>query len=107
MNNQYEVLSPWAEIDPITLRGISPRVTELSGRKIGLFCNYKRAAPAILNAVEQRLKERFPTCQTSRYVLPQMVTAVAPNIIGMKPEDRAGFDEWLKGVDAVIAAVGD
>lgn len=107
MNNQYEVLSPWADIDPIPVRGISARLTGLSGKRIGLFCNYKRAAPAILDAVERRLKERFATCQISRYMLPQMVTAVAVTIVKMKPEERARFDEWLKGVDAVIAAVGD
>ena len=71
MNNQYEVLSPWAEIDPIPLRGISPRLIDLTGKKIGLFCNYKRAARPILTVVEQKLKEKFPTSETSWFVQKQ------------------------------------
>jgi hypothetical protein len=31
---QYDVLSPWAEVDPLPLRGISPRLDSLSGKKI-------------------------------------------------------------------------
>ena len=37
---QYEVLSPWAEVDPIPLRGISPRIKTLAGKKIGLFVQF-------------------------------------------------------------------
>jgi len=38
-NYQYEVLNPWADLDPVPLRGISPRVTDLAGKTIGLFRN--------------------------------------------------------------------
>jgi hypothetical protein len=34
---QYEALSPWAEVDPIPPRGISPRVDTLAGKKIGFM----------------------------------------------------------------------
>jgi hypothetical protein len=43
-DGKLEVLSPWVEVDPIPLRGISPRIDNLAGKKIGLFVNYKRAA---------------------------------------------------------------
>ena len=43
-SNGYEVLSPWAEADPIPFRGISPRLGTLEGKKIGLLANSKRAA---------------------------------------------------------------
>ncbi len=35
--NQFVALSPWADVDPIPLRGISPRIQNLAGKKIGLF----------------------------------------------------------------------
>ena len=61
MSNDYEVLSPWAEADPIPLKGITPRTAELDGKTIGLFCSrYKPASTPILNAVESRLKEKYP-----------------------------------------------
>ena len=58
--NLYEVLSPWAEADPIPLQGLSPRVDKLDGKKIGLLCNNKRAAPLILDITEKLLKKNSP-----------------------------------------------
>jgi len=56
MNGQYEVLNPWAEVDPIPLRGISPRVADLEGKSIGLLCGSKVGSRPILTAVEKQLK---------------------------------------------------
>ena len=100
-SNSYEVLSPWAEADSIPLKGIAPRVTDLSGRKIGLLCNNKRAAPLILNAAERILKERFPTSETSWF------RARSFSVSSLEPDNVAKFEEWINGVDAVVAAVGD
>ena len=58
MSATYEVLNPWAEADPIPLRGLAPRLDSLDGKKIGLLSNNKRAAPLILNVTEKILKER-------------------------------------------------
>src|SRR5207253_9809052 len=59
MSGTYEVLSPWAEVDPVPQKGISPRLPELSGRRIGLFHNNKVAARPNLDAVEAELRSRF------------------------------------------------
>ena len=50
MANTFEVLSPWAEADPVPARGITPRVSSLAGKKIGLFRNNKRAAQPLMEA---------------------------------------------------------
>jgi len=47
----YDVLSPWAETDPQPLQGISARLSDLRGKRIGLFANYKPAAVPIQDAV--------------------------------------------------------
>jgi hypothetical protein len=100
-NNLYEVMSPWAEADPIPLQGISPRVKDLSAKKIGLFRNSKRAARPSLAVVEAKLKARFPECEIRPY-------AFMPNAgITETEEWKAKFEEWLKGVDAVVLAYGD
>jgi hypothetical protein len=101
-NGEYEVLSPWAEADPVPLRGITPRVADLAGKKIGLLGNTKRATRPILTVVEGKLKERFPTSEISSYIT---LNAIGPNEV--ETENKAKFEEWLKGVDAVVAAVGD
>ena len=97
----YEVLSPWAEADPIPLKGLALRLDKLDGKKIGLLCNNKRAAPLILDAAEKLLKKKFPTIKISRcFARSFSVSSLEKN--------RAGeFNKWLKGVDAVIASVGD
>ena len=106
MNNQYEVLNPWAEVDPIAFRGISPRLVDLTGKKIGLFSNSKRASKPILTVVERKLRERYPKCETiwydawETYQIPYWVTQI-------ESENRSRFEEWVKGVDAVIHATGD
>ncbi len=97
----YEVLSPWAESDPIPLLGLAPRLADLSGKKIGLLCNNKRAAPLILNAAERILREKFPTSQTSWF------RARSFSVSSLEPDNFEKFDDWIKGVDAVVAAVGD
>ena len=101
MNNQYEVLSPWAEADPIPLRGIAPRPKGLSGRRIGLFRNSKRAAKPSLAVVEERLRTRFPDCEISYY-------AFMPNAgITETAEWTAAFEDWLKDIDAVVLSYAD
>lgn len=100
MATQYEVLNPWAEVDPIPLRGISPRLTDLSGKRVGLFVNGKRASLPLMNVVERKLKERFATSEFI-YFHPATGKEV------MESEERESFTAWANGVDAVISAVGD
>lgn len=99
--NIYEVLSPWAEVDTIPLRGISSRVDSLSGKKIGLFANFKTAAIPIITEVENRLKERFPDIETILF------HSTLPNVDESVTENRDKFSAWAKGVDAVVGVVGD
>ncbi len=102
-NGQYEVLNPWAEADPKPIKGLTAlRLTDLAGKKLGLLCNTKRAARPISTVVERKLKERYPTCEISRYIT---LNAIGPAEIDT--ENKAKFEEWLKGVDAVVTAVGD
>jgi hypothetical protein len=100
-NPEYEVLSPWAEADPISFRGISPRLEGLAGKKIGLLRNTKRAAPPIMNVIWKRIKERFPTAEITEFA------NLRPNEVIVEQDAKVEFEEWLKGVDAVIAAFGD
>ena len=98
----YEVFSPWAEADPVPWRGINPRLTDLAGKKIGLLRNSKRAAEPSLQIVADRLKKRYPT------ITVQLVRQLETQ----RDVHRAGYqgrfrEDWLKGVDAVIASYGD
>ena len=101
LNGQYEVLNPWAELDPVTLRGISPRLADLKGKTIGLFApDYKVASRPILTVVEQKLRERFPSLKFNWFLFPY-------NLDVTETEYKEKFEEWVKGIDAAVAAVGD
>jgi hypothetical protein len=98
---QYKVLNPWAEADPKPVRGISSRLDTLAGKKIGLFANFKRAAMPIAQAIEKRLKEKYPDIQTSIF------NSTLPNVTETETVNKEKFTAWAKGVNAVIAVVGD
>ena len=99
--SEYEVLSPWAYSDPIPLRGITPRLTELSGKKIGLFSNGKRAAELTLGAFEAQLLETEPSASTSWY------TSTGLNTPEILTKGKDAFIDWVNSVDAVVLSVAD
>jgi len=98
---QYEVLNPWADVDPFPPKGISPRLNSFDGKKIGLFANSKRSAVPQARMVEKRLKEKFSTIQTDLYHAPD------PNYIAKDSPEWGKFSAWIKSVDAIVLTVGD
>ena len=103
MDPTFDVLSPWAETDPLPLKGINPRVPDLRGKRIGLFANYKRAAVPIQDAVEAELRGRYGSeISISRF------TQSGSSEVGGSEDEGPRYVEWLeKEVDTVIVAVGD
>jgi hypothetical protein len=98
----YEVLSPWAEVDPIPLHRISPRPDGLAGSRIGLFASSKPAAPRMMSVLEEKMKARYPSATISRYNADEGFI-----VLQMAGKNRERFVEWVKGVDAIVASVGD
>ena len=98
---QYEALSPWGEADPKPLKGISPRLGTLSGKKIGIFANYKRAAIPIAMSLQEHIKAEYPDSMVSIYHSDQW------NVVEIETENRDTFKKWVEGKDAVILLVGD
>jgi hypothetical protein len=97
----YEVLSPWAEADPVPQKRLAPRLNDLKGKKIGLLRNNKRAAEPMLAVAAQRLKERYPDLEFSWF------RGNAFSVSELEKARRQEFEDWIKSVDAVVAAVGD
>ena len=100
-DSQFEALSPWADVDPIPLRGISPRIQSLAGKKIGLFVNPKRAAMPIAESIQKRLKTMYPDIQIIVF------HSTEPNVNEIETKNKEKFTVWAKGLDAAIAVVGD
>jgi hypothetical protein len=73
----------------------------LSGKKIGLFVNYKRAARPIGLSLEKRLNAMYPNSPVSVFNSPEW------NVSEIETRNKDKFAAWAKGVDAVILLVGD
>lgn len=104
-NSKYEVLNPWPDADAPSLKGLSPRLTDLEGKIIGLAYNYKLSSRPILTVVEGKLKRRIPTLKTSWYCMGSNF-AIRESGREQDPVDPK-LRDWVNGVDAVICAVGD
>jgi len=101
LSEQFEVLNPQGETDPIPLRGIAPRLEDLNGKTVGLFATtFKPAAKPILDVVEQKLKAKYPEMKTSWFLYGHG-TAVTDGA------DKDAFEEWAKGIDISVTSVGD
>ncbi len=116
MNEQYEVFNPWAEADTVQPKGISPRIPDIAGKRIGLFHHSKIAGPHITAAVEKALKARFPTAEISYFRFSRLGDIDSSDRGGLgrpavdpkaEAEEIQRFEDWIKGVDAVVSAVGD
>jgi len=102
MSGQYEVLNPWAEVDPLQIKGLSPRMPDLKGKTVGLFYSYKTASRPIVEEAGKRLQERFPTIKLSPF---HGIYSLGRGFAESQETER--FEKWVKGVDAIISAVGD
>ncbi len=71
---QLEVMNPRGEIPPPTTLGISPRVPDLSGKKVVLVDNGKFGANNFLEALAEMLKERYPKTTVVMYPKPPAQT---------------------------------
>ncbi len=101
VNSQYEVLSPWGDADSRPLKGISSRLDTLSGKRIGLFANYKRAALPIAGEIQRQMKSMFPDSRFTIYHSDQW------NVTEIETEKGETFKKWAEGNDAIILLVGD
>jgi len=61
------VLNPRGEITLPPLSAPSARISDLGGKKIGLYWNGKAGGNHFWNAVEQQLKEKLPDTRILRY----------------------------------------
>jgi hypothetical protein len=91
---KLEVLNPRGEIEPPPTLAPAPRVTDLAGKKIGIYWNGKQGGNNFWDVAEELLKEKLPTATILRFI--------GPFDLG---ERLAGT--LAKEVDTFIYGVGD
>ena len=92
-----EVLNPRGDIPAVQTTGLTPRIKDLNGKKIGLIDNGKVGAGYFLDAVQEELKKRLPGVTIVRFKKPGSTTAAAPKF----------YPDVAKKVDTFIYATGD
>jgi hypothetical protein len=108
MEAEFEVLNPRGDIDPIVRIGLNPRLTDLNQATVGLYATFKEHWVLILDEIGKQLKELYPGITFARYQYTKDLnsyTQVAE--LAKDPDERPGFEEWIKGVDGVIVANAD
>ena len=100
MSTDYEVMSPWADIDPVPLMGLSTRLDGLEGKTVGFFMNSKIAAEPMADIIKEKLEEKYTSIKFSSFVR-------IPNISMEETPEKGKYNEWLKDLDAVVFMHGD
>ncbi|WP_090508452.1 UGSC family (seleno)protein [Natronorubrum sediminis] len=90
-----------ADSEEAERKPIAPRLEQIEGTRIGLFDNGKPAAEPLLDVVEERLEEAYPTVTVDRYAVAHL------NRI-KNEEEMADIEAWAdENLDACIGAIGD
>ena len=100
---QYEVLNPWAESDPVPVKGISPRLDTLEGKTIGLFQNFKQASKQMTKTIDQKLHEKYTGIKTVLFdSTDQNVNVIETDLkdefIRLKDKDRQSILKIIKSL---------
>jgi len=94
---ELRVLNPRGEIEPPRIFAPAPRVADLAGKKIALIHNQKAGASTFLDAVEELLREKYPTATFLRDFTTTINLAKEPEF----------YDEVAKSCDAFVFGSGD
>ena len=95
---QLDVMNPRGEVPPPPALGLSPRVSDLSSKKLVLVDNGKFGANNFLEVLAEMLKKRYPQASIVMYPKPAAQTIT-------------GLPKWYPTVkqqgDLFIFGVGD
>jgi hypothetical protein len=89
-----EVLSPRGDIMASPNVGLSPRVADLAGKRLGIYWVGKEGGNNFWDVVERSLRERFPTATITRFK--------GPFDLGDTAASRLASE-----CDAILYGVGD
>ena len=90
-----DVMNPRGEITPPKAVAPVPRVSDLAGKRIGIYWNRKAGGNNFWDVVETELKQRFPTAKIVRF-----------SEGGFDPGDKR-VAAMVKEVDTFLYGVGD
>jgi hypothetical protein len=91
---KLELLNPRGVIEPQPGLVPAPRVTDLAGKRVGLYWNSKPGMDNFYTVFEELLKEKYPTATTT----------LLRGAFEIRDEDA---DAWVPEIDTFVYGVGD
>jgi hypothetical protein len=91
---KLELLNPRGVIEPQPGLVPAPRVTDLAGKRVGLYWNSKPGMDNFYTVFEELLKEKYPT----------VTTTLLRGAFEIRDEDA---DAWVPEIDTFVYGVGD
>lgn len=91
---ELELLNPRGEIESKPIFAPTPRVTDLAGKRVGLYWNSKHGMDNFYTVFEELLKKKYPT----------VTTTLLRGAFEIRDEDAKA---WLPQIDTFLYGVGD
>jgi len=91
---ELELLNPRGEIEAKPTFAPRPRVTDLAGKKVGLYWNSKHGLDNFYTVFEELLKKKYPTATTT----------LLRGAFEIRDEDAK---DWMSQIDTFVYGVGD
>lgn len=91
---KLELLNPRGVVEAKPTLSPTPRVTDLAGKRVGLYWNSKPGMDNFFTVFDELLKKRYPTATTS----------LLRGAFLIRDEDA---EAWLPQIDTFVYGVGD
>ncbi len=91
-----ELLNPQGVIEPPKTLPLTPRVSDLAGKRIALVPNIKQGASQLLDVLAELLKQKYPGITVTKY-------PARP----LREERAEEFQQVAKDCDVFVHAIGD
>lgn len=91
---ELEVLNPRGVIETKPVLSPTPRVTDLAGKRVGLYWNNKHGLDNFYTVFTELLKKKYPTATTT----------LLRGAFEIRDEDA---EAWLPEIDTFVYGVGD
>ncbi len=91
---ELKLLNPRGVVETLPVTAPNPRVTDLAGKRVGLYWNNKPGLDNFYKVFEELLKERYPTATTTWLRGAFLIR-----------DDDA--EAWVPQIDTFVYGVGD
>ena len=91
---KLELLNPRGVVEAKQTLALTPRVTDLTGKRVGLYWNSKPGMDNFYTVFDELLKKKYPTATTS----------LLRGAFLIRDDDA---EAWLPQIDTFVYGVGD